>query len=159
MDALTLVRETDRSYPRERLLGLSTALAGFCAAFLGRQDCVFLADAGIRATCVDIDKRRLEEMEGLYPDDWKFFQEDIYEFATELSVYGHVFDMVTLDPPTGQFDRVAAHLSLWCGLADRLVIIGSWGQILDAPEGWQVTAHIWRSSFLGGVYWTVVERI
>lgn len=157
MDALTLIREADNTFPSHKLTGLSTALAGFCAGFLGRQDCIFLADAGMAATCVDLDAVKLVEMEHLYPANWRFVCDDIYDFAERLAVYGHVYDLVCLDPPTGQFDRVEELLPLWCGLADRLVVFGSWGQIMDAPDGWQVTRHVWRSRFRGGVYWTVLE--
>lgn len=149
---------TDRAYPRTLLEGVTTALAGFCAAFLGRQDCVWLADAGVHTICVDVDEDRLREMRPLYPRDWVFLVDDIYGYAASQAAYGREFDLVTLDPPTNQFDRVAHRLPLWCSLARSLVIVGTPGYVVgDQPKGWQITDHIRRSDFAGGVYWTVLE--
>ena len=69
MGALLSLDESERHlYPVEALRGLRTALMGFCAAFLGRQDCVWVEEAGLVATCVDTDAERLFEMAGLYPE-------------------------------------------------------------------------------------------
>src|SRR5262249_11042157 len=44
------------TFPREVLDGASTVASFFSAAFLGRNDCIFVADAGIgHALLVDVD--------------------------------------------------------------------------------------------------------
>lgn len=153
------VTEADgRVYPRDRLEGCETALAGFCAGFLGRQDCAWLMQAGIVATCIDTDTDRLNQMAPLYPDSWTFVAGDIFDHAPALYRQGERFDVVTLDPPTSLFERCADTIELWTALANRIVVVGT-GRHTDVriPAGWRQTRLTRRSDFQGGVYWTVLE--
>ena len=154
---LRLPAEEGLLYPREALRGLRTALVGFCAAFLGRQDCAWIEDAGLVATCVDLDADRLDEMRELYPGEWSFVCDDIYRYAKTLYAFGYQFDLVSLDPPTNQFTRCADNAELWCALARRLVVLGTGRYTsLVVPDGWALSSTHYRSDFQGGVYWTTL---
>jgi hypothetical protein len=146
-------------YPGDRLSGLRSALMGFCAAFHGAQDCVWVADAGLPAvTAVDIDERRLSEMSAIYPATWGFIASDLFIFAAGRYAEDASYDLVSLDPPSDLFQTVADLTGLWCGLADRLVVIGTGRHtLLEPPPGWDETDRITRSTRTGGVYWSVLE--
>jgi hypothetical protein len=148
--------EAGAAYPGYLLEGCRTALVFFCAAFLGKQDCAWIAEAGLTGTCVDRDGDRLDEMAGLYPDGWEFLKVDVYEFAEET---GGMWDIVSLDPWTQDFDRCAEALPLWCSLARRAVVLGTGVDTkVEAPDGWAVTEVRKRTDYDGGVFWTIVER-
>jgi hypothetical protein len=147
--------EGDPSYPVALLEGCETALVLFAAAFWGRQDAAHIADAGLTATCVDLDRQKLDEMRRVYPDDWTFVDSDAFEYAKKRNV---PFDIVSLDPFTNLMARCADELPLWCSLATRAVILGSGSETwLRAPDGWDITDTRHRSDFNGGIFWTVLE--
>lgn len=163
MAAVTLDAVRDQgardAFPCGRLSGCETGLALFAARWLGKQDCVWLADAGIETTCVDVDDERLREMFELYPAGWEFVTCDAFAFADWAVENDRRWDVVTLDPFTDLFDRVAGNVETWCALARRMVVMGTGRRTrVKAPAGWRVTARNLRSSFQGGVYWTVLER-
>lgn len=163
MEGVTLatVREEggERYYPVDRLEGLRTALMGFCAAFLGKQDCVWVADAGIAATGVDLDASRVGDMVDLYPKTWDFHVADVFDFAARRYAEGVRYDLVSLDPPTSMFGEVAEAVDLWCGIANELVVLGSSPGLLGrVPDGWVQVDRVFRSGKYGGVYWAVLEK-
>jgi hypothetical protein len=142
-------------YPQAVLEGCETALVLFAAAFHGQQDAVWFAEAGLAATCVDVDAEKLGEMEQVYPQDWEYVYGDAFAYATAAD---RVWDVVSLDPPSDLFARCAELLPLWCLLANRAVILGTGKDTLVVPPpGWQITNRLWRSWFQGGTYWTVVK--
>lgn len=142
-------------YPVDVLDRCSTALLLFSAAFYGRQDGVFVADAGVDATCVDVWSERLHDMAAVYPPSWEFIVDDAFGFAEATE---RRWDLVSVDCPTDQFERCSALVPLWCRLARRAVVLGTGhGSEVSAPEGWRVTSVVRRSDFRGGVFWTVVE--
>jgi hypothetical protein len=148
--------EADQSYPTHLLPDCETALVLFAAAWHGRQDAVFCADAGLTATCVDLDDLRLDEMARLYPDDWTFVCADACDFAEQTSGQ---WDIVSLDCFTNDFRRCAELLPLWCDLARKVVVLGTGpGVALSVPDGWRLSGLRHRSDFAGGVYWAVLER-
>lgn len=160
MSTLEAVRaEADADlYPRDILIGCESALVVFASAFMGRQDAIWMADAGLTATCVDHDPVTLRRMQALYPAGWEFVEADAYRFAEET---GGQWDVVSVDSPTGEaFVRCAGLLPTWCDLARRAVVLGCGkeGHALEAPGGWTMTRFMRRSSFEGGVYWAVFER-
>jgi hypothetical protein len=129
----------------------------FSAGFHGRQDAYWVAAAGLTATCVDI--RPADAMAAVYPADWEFVQADAYDYADEQVLRGRGFDIVSLDPPTGQFTRCGENLYLWCALARSVVVLGvGVDTALSLPAGWTLTDIRFRSGFRGGVYWAVLER-
>lgn len=145
-------------YPRDRLAGCETALMLFCAAFGGRQDCIWVADAGIAGTGVDLDGERLAAMADLYPDTWTFAEADVWNYAARRYAEGATYDLVSLDPPSNLFDWVVGAVDLWCGLADRLVVIGtSSGFPVTPPAGWEQTDRRLRST-RNGTIWVTLER-
>ena len=156
---LSLSAEERSLYPVESLQGLRTALVGFCAAFLGRQDCVWIEEAGITATGVDLDAERLFEMAALYPDDWTFVCDDVFEYARRRYAEGRTYDLVSLDPPTNLFELCDFKIDLWCALARRVIVLGTGLRpAVATPEGWRIASVIRRSSFRGGTYWMALER-
>lgn len=138
-----------------------TALCLFCAEWLGMQDAYWVAKAGLKGTCVDVQGDKLEQMMELYPEGWGFIEEDVYEFADNAAIFGKQWDVVTLDPWTGQFDQCAKLIELWTALARKVVVLGHGYYRLtppEAPEGWTLTETIKRSDYKGGVNWLVFTR-
>lgn len=157
MVTLETVRKSaaPHTFPRHVLDGCATGLVLFAAQWHGKQDAIWLAEAGIKGTCVDTNADRLAEMATLYPDGWEYLAEDVFEFATMTE---RMWDVVTIDCPTNLFDRCAGWAAKWCSLARWAVVLGSGGAPeLDLPMGWRVSETLQRSSFAGGVYWTVLE--
>jgi hypothetical protein len=157
--SLADVRDPDGdTFPVELLEGCHTGLVLFAARWHGRQDAIHLADAGLEGTAVDIDESRLVEMARVYPDDWDFYVDDVFEFAGEHHGVER-WDVVTLDPFSELFDRVAALADLWTGLANRVVILGVGVETtIRPPAGWRIVLRRRRSSFAGGVYWVALTR-
>lgn len=158
-DVLTLERVRAQAaphrYPRHLLVGLKTGLVLFAAAFHGRQDAVWMAEAGLTTTCVDTDEGKLDEMRYAYPPGWEFVVDDVFAFAADC---GRKWDVVSLDPFTNQMQECANLLPLWCHLANAAVVLGVHGDTdVVAPNGWRVVEQVPRSSFGGGVFWVVLE--
>lgn len=150
--------EPDGVYPD--ISGLSSAFIGFAGGFDGRQDCAHIEAAGLTAVCVERDPARIAGMDDLYPADWRFIEADVYETARRCFALGEHFDLVSLDPYSSQFQECADRLDLWMKLATRKVVLGT-GRDTWLPldlDGWQITDTIQRSSFNGGVFWTVYDR-
>lgn len=144
----------DMNYPHSVLVGCETALVVFCAAFRGYQDAWWIAEAGLRATCVDNDRAKLDEMGAIYPKDWEWLCLDAYEGNPDRT-----WDVVSLDPWSNQFTRCADMIGTWCKLARHAVILGTGvDTIVRAPAGWVVSERRKRSAYDGGVFWTVLER-
>lgn len=143
-------------FPTWVLDGCATALVLFAAGFGGRQDAQFVADAGLRATCVDTDVKALALMRDAYPEDWNFIVADAFEFPKTTR---KMWDLVTVDVYTNVFDRAAQMVQDWCDLARRAVVLGT-GQNtrVEAPDGWLIRERLERSAFMGGVYWAVLQR-
>lgn len=149
----------DAAFPTERLEGLETGLVLFAAAWLGKQDAVFLADAGLVCTCVDVRAERLNEMRDVYPGGWEFVEADAFAYSSAWRTAGRRWDAVTVDCPTNLFGWCAQLLPRWCDLARRLVVLGcSPTTELAVPDGWRLVERIDRSDYRGGVQWAVFER-
>lgn len=167
MAAVTLERiraGADPTFPAARLQGLETALLLFAGGFQGRNDGIHVADAGLRAVCVDVRPEGLEAMEAVYPDDWTYVVDDVFDYVeAELELEGVVdvrYDVVVVDSPTGAFDRCAELVWAWARLARRLVVLGTGADTsVTAPDGWRIVEVTQRSGFRGGVYWTVLEAV
>ncbi len=145
------------SYPRDILADCRTALILFAAGFYGRQDGYWIAAAGIAADCVDVDADRLEVMRRIYPDDWTFMTGDVYGFMPHLA--DGEWDLVSVDCPTGHFDRCAEMIAEFCAKSRRYVVLGTGARTaLEAPAGWTLLERRYRSDFKGGVEWAVLER-
>jgi hypothetical protein len=145
------------AYPRSILRRCSDALVLFAAGFLGRQDAFWIADAGLTAVCVDVRIDPLHDMAAVYPADWQFVHGDVYA----LAAYGALddADLVSIDCPSGHFDRCADMISVWCALARRYVVLGTSGDMeFDLPDGWIEVQRRFRSDFAGGTYWAVLKR-
>jgi hypothetical protein len=164
VDALTAapttfdeLRSDDANFPHAALVGCETALVLFGAGFYGRQDAFWVAEAGLHATVVDTDQKRLDAMEDVYPEDWEFVCADAFIYAKNCD---RQWDVVTLDPFTNTFDRCADNIRQWCKLARYAVIMGTGANtVVQTPEGWHVTAGVRRSDYAGGVFWTVLEAL
>ena len=140
--------------------GCETALCLFSAEWLGKQDVYWLVKHGLEVHCVDINGDNLERMRELYPDGFLFTEADVFEFAAEAVEQGYEWDVVTLDPWTGQFGRCAELLDTWTALARKVVVLGhgNYRAVPPEAEGWTRTHDIMRSDFRGGVWWRVYQR-
>ena len=146
----------ERLYPRHALAGCEDALVLFAAAFHGQQDAIWIAEAGMRATCVDLDGEKLNEMVLAYPEGWEYVTGDAFQYALMTE---RTWDVVSIDCPSNLFERCAELLPMWCLLARKAVVLGCGTDTdLAAPEGWQITDRVHRSRNYGGTYWAVIER-
>ena len=144
-------------FPRQVLDRCVDALDLFAAGFHGNQDAIWIAEAGLRATCVDTDHEKLGAMVLAYPEGWEYVHGDAYAY---IATTRRTWDVVTVDCPTGHFDRCAALAPRFCELANRAVVLGSRvSPALALPEGWKVTQRLHRSHYAGGTYWTVIEHV
>jgi len=154
------IAQAARPYPVSSLAELNSGLCLFAAAFLGHNDAIHFAEAGLRGTAVDINRERLAEMEALYPDEWDFWAEDAWAFADFARRAGRTWDVVSADTFTGDATlRSITHLDAWTSLARRLVT----ATITDAeipllrtavPDGWEA----WIVIRAKGIYWLALER-
>lgn len=121
------------------------------------QDAVYVAAAGLEATCVDLRDHNFAAMRALYPDGWEFVQADCFEFIQSVE---RTWDVVTVDCPSGHFQQCADLLPELCSLATRAVVLGSGAKTrVSVPAGWLEHDRRLRSSMYGGVYWTVLTRV
>ena len=147
-------------YPTGILEGHETALCLFAAGFYGAQDGYWIHQAGLRATCVDIRPGRLAEMKQMYPDDWDFVVEEVFDFTERAEIERRRWDIVSVDCPSGMFDECAEHADLWCSVARHAVILGTGrNTAVSPPDGWTATGKVRRSNYQGGVYWSVLEPV
>ena len=111
-----------RPYPAHLLEGCESGLVLFSAAFLGHNDAIHFAEAGLVTTCIDTDADRLHEMRELYPEQWAFVNTDAYAYAEAARHEELTWDAVSVDTFTGPMTRRSLDsLELWCSLAERLV--------------------------------------
>jgi hypothetical protein len=144
-----------RIYPARVLNGCKTGLCLFAAGFLGHNDAVHFALAGIQTTCVDLDEVRLRQMARLYPSHWEFVVHDAFDFAYAATCQ---WDVVSIDPWTSDFHTAAEHVDDFCAIARKAVIVGTGrGAKISPPAGWQLSEFTIRSNHKGGVYWAVLE--
>lgn len=140
--------------------GCETALCLFSAEWLGMQDVYWLVKHGLTGTCVDLNGDNLSRMKELYPEGWEFVEADAYEYAAVAVAEGLTWDVVNLDPWTGQFGQCAELLPMWTTLAHKVVVLGhgNYRAVPPEAEGWTRTHDIMRSDFRGGVWWRVYQR-
>jgi glycosyltransferase involved in cell wall biosynthesis len=126
-------------YPVDVLGGRETALVLFGAAFLGVNDAIHFANAGIPdVTVVDTDTARLDTMRPLYPESWTFVAADAFAFVEEQREAGALYDVVGADPFPSLMPRCRDHVPAFCALARHAVVLGTERELrLDAPDGWQ----------------------
>ena len=102
------------SFPGAALEGCETALCLFSAAWWGRQDAYWVADAGLHGTCVDTDGQRLAEMAEHLSVAAGGSINRTRSTTASTSLGRQQWDVVTLDPFTSLVDRCAEDLGLWC---------------------------------------------
>lgn len=146
-----------RPYPAELLEGCESGLILFAAAFLGHNDAIHFAEAGVpNVTLVDVDGERLEEMKSLYRSRvWSFVEADAWTYAEACREYDLMFDAVSVDTFTGSaLERSLGDLEAWTSIARRFVTVtatheASW----RLPRGWN--SRIMRRS--STAYWLILE--
>lgn len=145
-----------RPYPAHLLDGCRTGLVLFAAAFLGHNDAIHMAEAGLTCMCVDVDADRVAEMRELYPASWSFLVADAWEWAATARDEDLLWDVVSADTFTGSaMERSLRSLDLWCSLARKVVTATiTPGAMYQVPGGWKAM-HYQRAT---GVYWLVLER-
>lgn len=153
---LSEISAVARPYPAFLLHPGDTALALFCAAYLGHNDAIHFARNDMTATCVDIDGPKLVRMAELYPADWRWYREDAWTFAERAAENGRTWDVVSVDTFTGTAtERSLTTLDLWCSIANRAVTATIRNvQKYATPRGWE-SLLFERSPF---VSWLVLTR-
>jgi hypothetical protein len=152
---LEAISRVARPYPAWLLDGCETGLCLFSAAFLGHNDAIHFARAGIRTVCVDVSANRLRDMREIYPDDWVFVPADAWAFA-EAVVLGDKWDAVSVDTWRGDAERRSLDsLDLWCSLANNVVTVThTTGLDYTVPDGWN--ARLFERA--PNVNWLVLTR-
>jgi hypothetical protein len=145
-----------KAFPRENLEGCETGLVLFCGAFLGVNDAIHFAQAGIHTVCVDTNADSLAAMRSLYPEDWEFIQADAWKYAEAARDLGLTWDAVSVDTWTGDASaRSMDSLELWASLANRIVAVTAGADDLwSVPDGW--SAFCMERSLKAD--WLVLER-
>jgi hypothetical protein len=178
-DTLDAVRRTAdaKSFPSHVVDGDPRTLSLFSAAFLGRNDCIHLADGRVTdVLCVDLDDEKLARMRAIYPATWRFASGDAYVVAECLRASDERFDLVVVDGWTGEAERMLTrNLPLWLSLSRRWTLLMApkpWfaaQEIAPEPravEEWARRVHgidvtveslHWRADWEGGVWWIVVR--
>lgn len=145
-----------RPWPSYLLEEGDECLAIFAAGFLGWNDAVHFARAGLTCGCVDTDEEKLLEMKDIYPDGWSFYAMDAWDFAERAAYEERQWDVVTVDPFFDTMaERAAKSLPLWVSLTRRILTLTvktSWN--LSIPLGCK--GSIFPRS--GDVAWLVVKR-
>lgn len=150
-------------FPTDLVRAEDRCLVLFAAAFGGVQDAVPLRDAGVReATCVDIDKEKLDAMRPSFPESWRFVQGDAFEVVFR----GWEHDVVSADPWSGDLEE-----RVWRELVPallktkaRLLVFGvtSPNFVFALRTLAENEVNYFdlrkRSDFQGGCWWIVVPR-
>jgi hypothetical protein len=149
-----------RPYPAASLEGCETGLVLFAAAYMGHNDAIHFAEAGIPTVCVDTDGERLEYMQQLYAKcpGWSFVEMDAWIYARGCGALETTFDVVSLDPFSGDcMQHVLEDVELWASLANRVLILGiAAGYTYRMPRGWRLALEdVERAR---GVWWSVLRR-
>ena len=145
-------------YPTDLLARYETALILFAAGFYGKNDGAWIADAGIKATCVDSDKTTLREMKRHYPKDWLFVHGDAFKWATDCP---YQYDLLSIDPPMQYSMSCLVYLEQWEKLAKKTIVLGTQrSTIIDwdlnpAHPGWAVDEVMYRNE---DSLWLVLQR-
>jgi O-antigen/teichoic acid export membrane protein len=165
-----------QSFPTDAVAGAHSAACFFAAAFHGRNDALFLADAGVAdVLCVDVDAEKLGAMREIYPPAWRFVVGDAYAAAEDLRARSERVDVVVADAWQSDADRALDALPLWCAVARRCVLVTIPKPWLDerrlAPDAAAVAKWLGerhgtafrveslhrRADWSGGVWWLVVR--
>jgi hypothetical protein len=147
-----------KAFPRENLEGCETGLVLFAGAFLGVNDAIHFAQAGIPTVCVDTNAKALETMRRLYPEEWEFVEADAWRYAEAARDLGLTWDAVSVDPWTGDaMNRVRSDLELWAALAECVLVVGVDNEVPEAmlPRDWEARGYHERSAIAD---WLVLER-
>ena len=163
------------TFPREVLDGATSVASFFGAAFLGRNDAIHLADAGIAdVVVVDLDAAKLGEMRAIYPAPWRWTVGDAYVVARDMGKRGEKADVVIADAWQSDCERMLSELPLWCAIARRHVVVTVAKPWLDAhglrPDSASLTAWLeargvaasvvslhHRADWSGGTWWLVLR--
>lgn len=159
-------RSSPQSFPCDTLKESDSAICFFAAAFLGKQDAIHMAMAGIKnVVCVDTNVEKLEEMRaGPYAglSGWTFRSDDAFIAAADLGIA----DVVSCDPFTGTTMRyVITKMAVFAALARKWLILGVTSAELNAsnklspPPGFELNRMLKRSANYGGTYWAVFRRV
>jgi hypothetical protein len=151
--SLKQLREANAHFPFPRyvLQTCDNALMLFCAGFYGKNDCVWVEEAGItNVTAVDIDQDKVNVMKSLYPDEWEFLVEDVYSFTAKATSKGLEYTLVVADVPLTQFESSRPWYKHWCLLSTKYVLITAEANAFvragHLPRDWKVKAVINRTS-------------
>jgi hypothetical protein len=150
------INQKAQPYPAHLLPEGGTALALFSAGFHGWNDVIHMARKGMDVDCVDTDGIRLEEMEAVYPEAWRFHWNDAWMFAEAAAAEGKKWDVVSVDPFMGDAaEKAWKTVVLWSSLATNLVTLTvDPSRPIWAPFGW--SAYLFPRSKRAS--WMVLHR-
>jgi len=171
-----------RAFPYKLFHRVESACCFFTAQFYGKNDVVHLNRVGVKnVTLVDLDKKKLEHMEEIYPETWETVVADAFEFASAALAAGKQYELVVCDPYSGMASEVSFEKGklffdlasrFFCSLYTKPMFEDDLGdlQLADDPiqlgrrlgefYGGEVNVALIakRSSHLDGIYWVVIEK-
>lgn len=151
------IQRNARTYPGYLLPRGGSALSLFAAAYHGWNDSIHFLRHNMTGHCVDLDAKKLKEMQAIYPDTWAFSQADAWEFAQQMAYLGAEWDVVSVDTFLGDATgRSLESVALWTLLARQLVTMTVPPKAeVEAPPGWKgfLFPRSPRAS------WLVLERV
>ena len=123
---------TPNLYPTDILKECKTGLCLFGAGFLGANDCIHMHNAKLNVTVLDIDDKKLKEMEELYPKKWTFLMSNATEWVPNTVNNGVLkWDIVSVDAPTNMFEWVRDNFDLIARLANKYLVVTMYKEIAD----------------------------
>ena len=173
---LTAVARSDL-FPVALVKNALLAISFFSAGFFGRNDVINLHVSGVQKISLnDIDQRKLEHMQAIYPSCEEILVGDAYATARRLRDDYRTFQIVVCDPFTNRVLQMATdYFPLFRGLASKSYIFGinadamaqigaeadavSLGAALSRLHGEEIAveALILRNPSIS-VYWAAVGR-
>jgi hypothetical protein len=120
----TLAIDSHPGFPTQVLSQCNSALSLFCAAYLGRNDLIFLYDSFIpNVTCVDIDGDSIDALKIIFPPRWKYITQPYMDFIESEIKNGSSYDLVVADPWMGMNREVAwTNFNLLRKLSNKYII-------------------------------------
>ena len=154
-------RSAASAFPIPLVAGSQSAISFFAAAFLGRNDVVFLDRLGVPdVVLVDFNREHLAVMANMYPCVTETYAEDAYAVARRMGQERRAFDLVLCDPFTYDGWRVLDdHFDTFAALARKSWVTGvTVGELehsgvtatLDGVQSW-LDAHgrrLWDAAWL-----------
>ncbi len=135
----------------------------FCAGFYGANDVIYALDnpAVHSVVGVDSDCGKIEHMNDIYPEEFKFYCDDVFMWARSSS---QKWNTVVVDPPIAMNDEAIENLWLWQKLSTKYVVLTLMPDVAMRRRlavgqdlgGWRIETLMKRNAV--STYWMVLNN-